>query len=71
MLRNLLKSVLGGATVKPSPARADASESVLRNQHRHFTYAADGLWTIHNAGFLEDKRCQESYWLWVPTVAIA
>jgi hypothetical protein len=28
----------------------------LRNQDRHFTYAADGLWTIHNAGFLEDKR---------------
>jgi O-methyltransferase len=39
--------------------------SGLTTPDMQYTYAADGLWTVHNAAFLNDPRIRESYALGV------
>ncbi|MBY0268890.1 MAG: TylF/MycF family methyltransferase [Burkholderiales bacterium] len=53
MLKNLLTSILRCKAPAPQQAHADYPGK--------FTFAADGLQTVHNAGFLDDTRFRESY----------
>ena len=53
MLKNLLASIFRGNAPAPRQAHADQSGK--------FTFAADGLQTEHNAGFLNEARFRESY----------
>lgn len=56
MLKNLLLSLFSGP---PPSAHAQAAESAENTGA--YTFAADGLQTVHNAGFLNDARFRESY----------
>jgi len=52
MLGRLLRSLF---SAKPPPA-AETGAAAPR-----FTFAADGLWTVHDAPFLRDRRFMEAY----------
>ncbi len=56
MLKNLLQSLFfRGSAGAAQPAGSRGPD------HPRLSFAADGLWTTHNAGFLEDPRFQKSY----------
>lgn len=56
MLKTLLQSLFS----RGSSAAAQHAGSRSPDQPR-LTFAADGLWTTHNADFLDDPRFRESY----------
>jgi O-methyltransferase len=56
MLKNLFQSIISSRPPDASPAAGNTPEN-----SGQFTFAADGLWTVHNAGFLEDVRFREGY----------
>jgi O-methyltransferase len=55
MLKNLLASLF---SAPPPSAHVPAAESPITGA---YTFAADGLQTVHNAGFLNEARFRESY----------
>lgn len=63
MLKNLLKAIIHppANAAASGPADPATGSSPARAGGTPFTFAADGLWTSHNASFLKDLRFRESY----------
>lgn len=64
MLKNLIRS-LGGpglkSVTKERRTRASTESAVEGRVRPKFTFAADGLFTTHNADFLTDPRFRDAY----------
>lgn len=65
MLKNLLKSLITGHPPAGAPPEARHLGARLSENTSGLTFAADGLWTVHNTSFLNDLRFQASYSLGV------
>ena len=61
MLKNLLSALISGKAEKATPTDTRASGLKTPGVAGGFSFAADGLWTVHNADFLRDSRFRESY----------
>ncbi len=66
MLKNLLKSITQtkpSSVTSPQPSQPTPPPKSFDQhaQDKRFTFSADGLWTTHNASFLQDERFKASY----------